>query len=137
MLKTEHASTLNQLSLTLLHLSSALLQVAELQHDMRAVQEELRKEKESNRLFQPLKNLTSNVDLEFNRTIFQHSDLLSVKEALTFELDLSLKQQRYQIMDELSRVKTNFDTKTSATSTAISGIINSSKDTYILRVNKC
>lgn len=89
MLKTEHAYTLNQLYLTLLHLSSALLQVAELQHDMRAVQEELRKEKESNRLFQRemirLKNLTSDLDLEFNRTIFQHSDLLSVKEALTFE----------------------------------------------------
>lgn len=56
---------------------------------------------------------------------------------MTFELDLSLKQQKDQIMDELSRMKTNFNTKTNATSTAISGTINSSKDTYILRVNKC
>lgn len=44
-LKAEYASTLNQLSSTLLHLISALSQLAELQHDMRAVQEELRKEK--------------------------------------------------------------------------------------------
>lgn len=73
-LKREHASTLNQLSSTLLHLSSALSQVVEFQHDMRAVQEETQKEKESNRLFQRemicLKNLTSDLDLECNRTIF-------------------------------------------------------------------
>lgn len=53
--------------------------------------------------------------------------------ALTFELDLSLKQQKDEIMNEVSRMKSDVDTKSSATSTAISGIISSSKD--ILNVN--
>lgn len=105
---------------------------------MRAVQEELRKEKQSYRNLERdtirLKKLTSDFDLENNRTRLQHSDLQSVKEALTFELDLSLKQQKDEIMNEVSRMKLDFDTKTSATSTAISGIINSSDD--ILHVNK-
>lgn len=38
-------------------------------------------------------------DLENNRTRLQHSDLRSVKEALSFELDLSLKQQKDKIMN--------------------------------------
>lgn len=78
-----------------------------------------------------LKNLTSDFDLEINRARFPHSELLhvSVKEALTFELDLGLKQQKKEMMSEMSRMKTNFNTKTpSATSTTISGIINSSKN---------
>lgn len=137
-LKKEHASTLNQLSSTLLHLSSALSQVAELQHDMSAVQEEHRKEKESYRNLERevirLKNRTSDFDLENNRTRLQHSDLKSVKETLTFELDLSLKQQKDEIMNEVSGIKTELNTKTSVTTTAISGIINSSKD--ILHLNK-
>lgn len=135
-LKTEHASTLNQLSSALLHLSSTLSQVTELQHDMRIIKEELQKEKESNRVFQRevmrLKNLTSDFDLEINRARFPHSELLhvSVKEALTFELDLGLKQQKKEMMSEMSRMKTNFNTKKtpSATYTTISGIINSSKN---------
>lgn len=137
-LKTEHASTLNQLSSTLLHLSSTLSQVTELQHDMRVIKEELKNEKEINRVFQRevmrLKNLTSDFDLGINRTRFPHSELLSVKEALAFELDLGLKQQKDEMMNEMSMMKTNFNTKTSATSTTISGIINSSKDK--LYVNK-
>lgn len=137
-LKKEHASTLNQLSSTLLHLSSALSQVAELQHDMSAVQEDHRKEKESYRNLERevirLKNRTSDFDLENNRTRLQHSDLQSVKETLTFELDLSLKQQKDEIMNEVSGIKTELNTKTSVTTTAISGIINSSKD--ILHLNK-
>lgn len=136
-LKTEHASTLNQLSSTLLHLSSTLSQVTELQHDMRVIKEELKNEKEINRVFQRevmrLKNL-SDFDLGINRTRFPHSELLSVKEALAFELDLGLKQQKDEMMNEMSMMKTNFNTKTSATSTTISGIINSSKDK--LYVNK-
>lgn len=137
-LKTEHASTLNQLSSTLLHLSSTLSQVTELQHDMRVIKEELKNEKEINRVFQRevmrLKNLTSDFDLGINTTRFPHSELLSVKEALAFELDLGLKQQKDEMMNEMSMMKTNFNTKTSATSTTISGIINSSKDK--LYVNK-
>lgn len=137
-LKKEHASTLNQLSSTLLHLSSALSQVAELQHDMSAVQEEHRKEKESYRNLERevirLKNRTSDFDLENNRTRLQHSDLKSVKETLTFELDLSLKQQKDEIMNEVSGIKTELNTKTSVTTTAISGIINSSKEK--LHLNK-
>lgn len=79
-----------------------------------------------------LKNLTSDFDLEINRARFPHSELLhvSVKEALTFELDLGLKQQKKEMMSEMSRMKTNFNTKKtpSATYTTISGIINSSKN---------
>lgn len=93
---------------------------------MSGVQEELRKEKESYRYLERevirLKNLTSDFDLENNRTILQHSDLQSVKEALTFELDLSLKQQKDEIMNEVSGIKTELNTKTSVTTTPISVI---------------
>lgn len=82
---------------------------------MRVIKEELQKEKESNRVFQRevmrLKNLTSDFDLEINRTRFPHSELLSVKEALAFEFDLGLKQQKDEMMNEMSRMKTNFNTK--------------------------
>lgn len=55
--------------------------------------------------------------------------------ALTFELDLSLKQQKDEIMNEISRMKSDFSTKTSATSTTISGITDSSKNA--LHVIQC
>lgn len=97
-LKTEHAATL-------LHLSSTLSMVVDLQHDLRAIQEELRKEKESYNILERevirLKNLTSYSDLGNNRTIHQNSDLHRVQEAL----NLSLKQQKDEIMNEISRMK--------------------------------
>lgn len=130
--KTEHASTLNHLSLTLLHFSSALSQMDELQHDIRVIKEELQKEPGSNRVFQRevmrLKSRTSEFDLDINRTRLPYSELLSVKEALTFDMDLNLKQQKDEMMNVISRIKTNFNTKRSAMSTTISSIINSSKD---------
>lgn len=127
-LKTEHAATL-------LHLSSTLSMVVDLQHDLRAIQEELRKEKESYSILERevirLKNLTSYSDLGNNRTIHQNSDLHRVQEAL----NLSLKQQKDEIMNEISRMKSDFSTKTSATSTTISGITDSSKNA--LHVIQC
>lgn len=127
-LKTEHAATS-------LHLSPTLSMVVDLQHDLRAIQEELRKEKElySNleREVIRLKNLTSYSDSGNNRTINQNSVLQSVLETL----NLTWKQQKDETMNEISRMKTEFNTKTTATSTTISGIINSSKN--LLHVIQC
>lgn len=65
-LKMEHAATS-------LHLSSTLSMVVDLQHDLRAIQEELREEKESysnlEREVIRLKNLTICSELGNNRTI--------------------------------------------------------------------
>lgn len=127
-LKTEHAATS-------LHLSSTLSMVVDLQHDWRAIQEELRKERESysnlEREVIRLKNLTSCFHLGNNRTINQNSLLHSVQETL----NLSLKQQKDEIMNEMSRMKSEFSTKITATSTTISGITNSSKN--LIHVIQC
>lgn len=127
-LKTEHAATS-------LHLSSTLSMVVDLQHDLRAIQEELRKERESysnlEREVIRLKNLTSCFHLGNNRTINQNSLLHSVQETL----NLSLKQQKDEIMNEISRMKSEFSTKITATSTTISNFTNSSKN--LIHVIQC
>lgn len=75
-LKTEHAAIS-------LHLSSTLSMVVDLQHDLRAIQEELRTERESysnlEREVIRLKNLTSCFHLGNNRTINQNSVLHNVQ----------------------------------------------------------
>lgn len=98
----------------------------ERQHDMRVIKEELQKEPGSNPVFQRevmrLISLTSEFELEINKTRLPYSELLSVKEALTFGMELNLKQQNDEMMNEISRIKTNFNTKRSAMSTTISSI---------------
>ena len=55
------------------------------------------------------------------------SGLQVLKNYLTFELDLELKQQRNDLMDEITKMQTEFDTKLLAANKTISYAIASSE----------
>lgn len=94
-LKIEQASTLHQLSSTLSHLSSTLSQVADLQHEQNALRQELRKEQNQRLTIQEEVNRLKSKGCQCdnssrNSTLLPH-DIQTVKEAITFDLQLEMK----------------------------------------------
>ena len=67
-----------------------------------------------------------------NKTISEsmQSGLQVLKSSFTFQLDLELKQQRNDIMDEITKLQAGFDTKLLAANNTISNAIATSE--YIL-----
>ncbi|XP_061195162.1 uncharacterized protein LOC133203386 [Saccostrea echinata] len=121
-LKLEHSSTLHQLSSTLNQLSSTLSQIADLQHGQNVLREELKKERNF-RLRLESQNCVCNSSSQ-NSSELPDSSIQQVKETITFNLELDMKEQKEIIMGEISSLKA----KTGTMAMTISGLVSSVSD---------
>lgn len=98
-------------------------EVNNLKSDLIAIRMNLIEEKEQRLLLEREVNALKNVSCCNNKHTNEilQSSLQIVKNTLTFELDLELKQQRNDTMDEISKLRKEFNAIMEATTTTVAG----------------
>lgn len=113
-----------------LEYEATVKQMVELTKELRIVQYDLRIASEHRTSLEKEIAFLKNAGCEnqvVNITEILQSGLLLAKNSMTFTLCLDLKQQRYDLLREINKTRTEFETKIKATTTAISGIITTGR----------